>query len=391
MSIFTYKNLYRAYLDCRKNKRKTANALKFEINLEDNLKNLLSELQNGNYYPGRSICFVVTEPVPREIFAADFRDRVAHHLFVCELIKQAERMFIYDSYACREGKGTHRAVKQLEKFIQQSRQTTVIARRSAATTKQSRVNRTVRLAKTDGALPPRLLRHSAHFVRSIPRSDMWFMKMDIKSFFMSIDQDILYSLALELIDRHEKPDKWKADMAELAEIIIFHKPNNNYLRKGDPKLADLIPAHKSLFGVKPEKGLPIGNYSSQFFANLYLNKLDHYIKRELKCKYYLRYVDDFILLSGDVQNLKNYRDAISSFLRTNLNLTINDEKTTIQPVERGIDFLGYFLKLKKIHARRKIYKRCKNKLFNAATGLKELPWNKSQAIAASYVGHSGYF
>lgn len=119
MDVFTYNNLYRAYLDCRKTKRKTANALKFEIELENNLQLLLAELKNKEYKPGRSICFVVTKPVPREIFAADFRDRVVHHLLIREIIKYGERNFIFDSYACREDKGTHKAIAKLKKFIRQ--------------------------------------------------------------------------------------------------------------------------------------------------------------------------------------------------------------------------------------------------------------------------------
>ena len=217
------------------------------------------------------------------------------------------------------------------------------------------------------------------------------MKLDIKSFFMSIDQNILYSIVLELINKHKKPDAWKADMARLAKIIIFHEPNNNYLWKGDLKLKKFIPSRKSLLNHPKEKGLPIGNYSSQFFANLYLNKFDHFIKRELKCQHYLRYVDDFIFLSKNIKKLKSYRNAIKSFLKINLQLSINDKKTIIQPVIRGIDFLGYYLKSNKIYTRRKVYKRYKNKLFNAAIGLNELPWSKLYAMVASHNSHNGYF
>ena len=347
MELFTYKNLYKAYLDCRKNKRQTINALKFEINLEDNLKELLEELRSGTYRPGRSICFVVTEPCPREIFAADFRDRIVHHLFVRELIDQAEKMFIFDSYACRVGKGTHKAVSRLYSFT-------------------NRMTRDY-------------------------RADAWYMQLDLKSFFMSIERDILYGLALELIDKHKKLNNWKLDMSELAGIIIFHDPKENYIRKGGPALAGLIPPHKSLFGIKPGKGLPIGNYSSQFFANLYLNKLDHFIKRELKCEYYIRYVDDLIFLHKNREKLKTWRDGISLFLKEKLAMELNIKKTKIQHINKGIDFLGYFLKLNKIHTRRKVYKRYKNKLFKAAIGVSELPWNKLRTIAASRAGQGGYF
>jgi len=115
-TIFTFEKLYRAYLDCRKTKRKTINALKFEWNLERNLFQLQKELETKRYKPGRSICFAVKEPSPREIFAASFRDRVVHHLLINEILEIGERSFIFDSFSCRKNKGTHLAVKRLRKF-----------------------------------------------------------------------------------------------------------------------------------------------------------------------------------------------------------------------------------------------------------------------------------
>lgn len=117
--IFTYEKLYKAYLSCRKNKRKTINALDFELDFEKKLRDLLRELKSRKYVPGRSICFAVEKPKVREIFAADFRDRVVHHLFVNEIIEYAQRRFIYDSYACLKNKGTLKAVKRLQHFIKQ--------------------------------------------------------------------------------------------------------------------------------------------------------------------------------------------------------------------------------------------------------------------------------
>jgi len=121
MTIFTYKNLYRAYLACRENKRKTINALKFEFKLEENLSELLNELKSGSYSPDRSIYFIVTEPKPREIFAADFRDRIIHHLFTREILQFTEKRWIFDSYACRKEKGTHKAVQRLQQFIKSAK------------------------------------------------------------------------------------------------------------------------------------------------------------------------------------------------------------------------------------------------------------------------------
>jgi retron-type reverse transcriptase len=317
------------------------------MNLEENISALALELESGKYRPGRSVCFVVTQPSPREIFAADFRDRIVHHLFVGELLDMAERMFVFDSFACRKNKGTHKAVARLQTY--------------------------------------------ARKVTKNFRAGGWYMKLDLASFFMSIDHNILFGLTLDVIERHSESDKWKKEMTELARIIVFHKPNENYWRKGNPELAKLIPPHKSLLFQSYQKGLPIGNYSSQFFANLYLNKLDHHIKRDLKCPHYVRYVDDLVFLSENREELEDCRKAVKTYLKKNLNLSLNNKKTVIQPIARGIDFLGYFLKAEKVYPKREVYGRYKNKLFQAAIGKVFLPWQKSRAIAASYRGHSEYF
>ena len=149
-TIFTFEKLYRAYLDCRKTKRKTINALKFEMNLERNLFQLQKELQNKTYRPGRSICFAVTNPCPREIFAAGFKDRVIHHLLVREVEEIGEKSFIFDTFSCRKNKGTHSAVERLKYFI---RKTTKNYRREA-----------------------------------------FYLKLDISGFFMAISHDILYDI-----------------------------------------------------------------------------------------------------------------------------------------------------------------------------------------------------
>ena len=109
--------LFDAYFNCRINKRNTANALAFEIDYENNLVQLCKEINNGTYQIGRSIAFIVNKPVIREIFAADFRDRVIHHLIIGKLNHLFERQFIQDSYSCRLGKGTHFGIQRLNKFI----------------------------------------------------------------------------------------------------------------------------------------------------------------------------------------------------------------------------------------------------------------------------------
>jgi RNA-directed DNA polymerase len=115
--IFTFDEVYQAYLACRKQKRNTINALRFEVDLECNLEKLVYELNNKKYSPARSVCFTILEPKPREIFAADFRDRIVHHLLFNYLNPIYEKKFIYDSFACRKNKGTLASVKRVQKYL----------------------------------------------------------------------------------------------------------------------------------------------------------------------------------------------------------------------------------------------------------------------------------
>ncbi len=115
--LFSFENIYRQYINCRRNKRNTTNALKFEINQEQNLVELKEALESRTYKPSRSVCFFSTRPKLREIFAADFRDRIVHHILVDYLERIWEPIFIHDSYACRRGKGVHQAVMRLRQFL----------------------------------------------------------------------------------------------------------------------------------------------------------------------------------------------------------------------------------------------------------------------------------
>lgn len=346
-TIFNTEKIFKAYFDCRKNKRKTRNALKFEWNFEDNLQILLNELSNRTYVPGESICFVVLEPSVREIFAADFRDRVVHHLLINEIIESAEKHFVYDSFACRVNKGTHRAMLRLKDFIRK-------------VTKNS-------------------------------TKEGYYLHLDIKSFFMSIDKGILFDIYQQFIEKENMPQKWKEEMFWLGKIIIFHNPTFNCWRKKSlvnkckVDLSGSVPFGKSLFDVPSTKGLPIGNYSSQFFANLYMNKLDQYIKRELKCIFYIRYVDDLILLDADAKVLTAWQKQIVDCLKYSLNLEINSKKTKIEKIIKGIDFLGYYLKPTHILVRRKVVERFKNKIFELNKDDGNL--KKIMAVRASFFGH----
>ena len=146
--ILSFNELWIAYKLCRKNKRNTFNALKFEINAIDNLYELLYKI-NGRYYkPKRYICFYANSPKTREIFASDFSDRIIHHLLIKNLEPIFEPVFIYDSYSCRENKGIHLAITRLKKWVRN-------------------------------------------------RKNSWYIQLDIKNFFYSINKDILFDIIKE--------------------------------------------------------------------------------------------------------------------------------------------------------------------------------------------------
>ena len=288
-SLLSFRSIYDAYLDCRRRKRGTINALRFEADLLANLFDLALDLQKGRYRPSRSVCFVTRSPKLREIFAADFRDRIVHHLVVRELEKIWDPRFIHDSYASRKGKGIHSAVERLQGFMR----------------------KVSRNGKRAG----------------------YFLQLDVRSFFMSIDKRVLFSL----FDRDPKASEV---LRALLSVLIFHDPTTDYHFRGDRKLLNAIPPHKTLFKVGPDKGLPIGNLTSQFFANVYLNELDQFVKHELRCRFYLRYVDDFILLGERESVLSDWREQISRFLHERLALRLK-AGDRVRRVSEGANFLGY--------------------------------------------------
>lgn len=340
--VFNLKNLYLAYLDCRRTKRNSVYAIEFEFDLEKNLRQLLSELVTRKYESGQSICFVVKEPKPREVFAAGFRDRVAHHLLVREILEAGERKFIHDSFACRKNKGTHQAVKKLKKFL--------------------------RAGQAD-------------------KKPLYYLQLDIDGFFMNIDKAVLEKLVGRLVSGQKKPAEWKEETMWLAEKIIRYDPTKNFRMNSPPEFFALVPARKSLFHQPPGKGLPIGNYTSQFFANLYLNELDQFIKRKLKCEKYLRYVDDFILLHPDPLILKSWMKEIKKFTRSELGLEVSDRKIRMQQAAKGIDFLGYFTKPDYVLARKAVVARFKRKI-NRGLAEKIPEGDKGfQSMVSSYFGH----
>jgi len=290
--MFTFENIYKAYLQCRKNKRNTINALKFEHNLIENLWELTHTLQNRSYKVGTSICFLASSPKLREVFAADFKDRVVHHVLVDAIEQMYERKFIHDVYNNRKNKGIHQAKKRV-----------------------------------------------AGWMQSDPKG--YYLQLDIKGFFYQLNKDILYKKLFTDVQKSVLGQK--DDILWLAHTLIYHDPTKNYVFKGNKKGLEALPPHKTLFKIPKNRGLPIGNLTSQFFANVYMNSFDHFVKRELKVKRYVRYVDDFVLLGSSKQRLDEAYMEIEKYLKKELHLSLREDSKLRKNVE-GLDFLGYIIR-----------------------------------------------
>jgi len=308
---FSFKSIYKCYLKCRSNKRNKLSSLEYEWNCEEKLLALQKRLIKRTYYPSHSVYFIVKKPKVREIFSSTFEDRIVHHLIVSELEKMWDSHFIFDSYSCRRNKGTHMAVKRLQKFIRQ--------------------------VTTNGVIKA------------------FYIHIDIKDFFLSIDKNILFKLL--------KCRVFDPVLLNLIEKVLFHDPTQNFRVTGSLKnVLFELPQNKTLFKRSSTCGLPIGNLTSQFFANVYLNPLDQFIKHKLKCRHYMRYCDDLIILGETKEELEEIREKVEEFINDELNLELNEKITRIANVNNGIDFLGYIIRKRHILVRRRTVNNLRLKL-----------------------------
>ena len=257
--IVCKENLYRAVYNAAKGKRYRESTAGFLFHLEKQVQLIRTALASGEYRHGKYRTFTLYDPKKREISAASFRDRVVHHA-LCDVIEpMLDKTLIYDTYACRKGKGTHAAIKRAQKFI---------------------------------------------FLNK------YVFHGDIRKYFQSIDHVTLKTLFSARIKDPE------------ARKIMGH-------------IIDSSPA--SVMG----KGLPIGNLTSQLLANLYLDPLDRFVKHELRQKYYLRYMDDFLIFSNDRERLAGIKDQCRGFVKEMLGLDLHEAKSQIFDTRKGFGFLGF--------------------------------------------------
>jgi retron-type reverse transcriptase len=324
--LCSWDNLYLAWRKAAKGKRGKAPAARFEFRLEDNLIALQAELRSKTYRPGAYHSFYIHEPKRRLISAAPFRDRVVHHA-LCNVIEPAfERSFIADSYANRVGKGTHRALDRAQNSARRYR---------------------------------------------------YVLQCDLRQFFPSIDHAILQRILARKVT--DEDVLWLIDQILKSGQGVLSEEYQMVYFPGD-----------DLFAIQRPRGLPIGNLTSQFWANCYLNPFDHFVKRELRCRAYQRYVDDFLLFADDKATLWQWKHAIEKRLQQ-FRLTIHAGAHP-RPVTEGIPFLGFVL-----YPDRRALKRRKGVAFarrfralQAAYAAGEIPLDKVTASAQGWANHARY-
>lgn len=275
--VVAWDNLLCAYRKAAKGKRGRETAAQFEYHLADRLINLQQDLQLRSYRTGAYTNFFIHQPKRRKISAAPFRDRVVHHA-LCNVIEPwFERTFIFDSYANRRGKGTHRAIDRLQQFARRYR---------------------------------------------------YVLRLDIVQHFPSIDHEILLAILFRTIQDDDV--RWLAQTIIASGSGILEDEYRMVWYPGDDLLA-----------LARSRGLPIGNLTSQFWSNCFLNPFDHFVKRELRCKAYLRYVDDMALFSDSKSQLWQWHQAIITRLG-HLRLIIHPG-AQVAPIKNGIPWLGFIV------------------------------------------------
>jgi RNA-directed DNA polymerase len=306
-----FKYMYEAYARSAENKHKNKEVILYELDLANNITQTLKRLYDGTYKVGKYNEFIVTIPKQRTIKALPFHDRIVQQWYVEQFIKPIFiPKFIVDTYACIPGRGVHKAVKKLNRYM---------------------------------------------YNTYMKNKDAYILKCDISKFFYSIDKRILYNI----IKKKVKDKRF----LQLTKQFIYDTNENI--------------------------GIPIGNYTSQYFANIYMDKLDHFIKEECKVKYYIRYVDDFVLILENKEICKKMKKEIEDFLANKLNLKLN-KKTNYSKISEGVNFLGYkvfpnCIKLKNTN-KKKIYKviRKYNKWYEKKN------FNEKDAMMSlnSWIGHA---
>lgn len=300
----TLEDVITAYEDCRKNKRNKWTTIEFETGLVSNLHRIFEQVRSCQWQPSGHMCFVVRSPKVREVWASPFADRIVHHLVYNKLRPRFEPGFIHATFACIPNRGTKAAADWAEK--------------------------------------------SAKKVTHSWAKKAYVLQADIANFFPTIRADHLCRTMLE-----RSPEPW---LAHLVREIILVDVKKNAFFPGDESLLRFVPKHKSLWHAPLGIGLPIGNLTSQFGANIYLSGIDHRFTQTSDVSRYGRYVDDIVMMDRCLNNLLRAKADLQEMLN-NIGLTLSDEKTSIKPLSDGFDFCGRYIKPHRSYLRRSTVRR----------------------------------
>ncbi len=306
-----YMSVVEAYYDCLRGKRKSVQAQHYMRDADTDLVNLAAELWTGTYKPGTSTCFLVKYPKLREVFAASFRDRIVHHWVCLRLEPLFERRFIEQgnvSFNCRKGYGTEKAVQ-----------------------------------------------HVAEGMRKVSenyKNEAWIFRGDLVGFFMSIDKELLWERLSRFMEREERRGKtaphagwmyWSI-LKPTVKAIVMHRPEEDCVLNSPPAWWHGLARNKSLF--TSETGEPIGNLTTQLFANFLMSWFVSYVQWLYRSKNYVmaQFVDDFLIVCDDKQYILESIPKIESFLKEKLHLTLHKDKRYMQPVSHGVLFVGTYIK-----------------------------------------------
>lgn len=304
LSDLTLEELFKAYLDCRRHKRRSLSSLRFEKYYEKKLLDLHADLISRQYRTRPSRAFIVKHPVQREVFAADFRDRIVHHLIIGNLLDLFEKLFSDESYSCRAGKGTLYGINSVYEMMKKC---------------------------SNGYT-----------------SDCYVLRLDIHGFFFHIDKKILYKKLKKMIDENYFRTN-KSSLLFMIEEVLRDNPTRNCKIRGEKSDWDGLPKTKSLFHSGEAKGLPIGNLTSQIFANFYLNDFDHYVIGLDKDLFYGRYVDDIVIMHPSHDYLIEVKNIVDKYLKSELGLTLHPKKISLQHFAKGFAFIGAYIKPGRIY------------------------------------------
>jgi retron-type reverse transcriptase len=370
--IASFENIHRAYINARRDKRYREEILRFSAHLIDNLHRIQKRLLSGDFRPGAYREFYIYEPKCRLIMAQPFEDRVIQWAFYQVLNPRFVTGYISDSYACIPGRGQIAAVERLYYWLKLVDRPNNVPCYPMNTVFHSLTETGWQSVRGEGKLSvwthpgfreillnataekisigdlQAVARKSRIEFPDAPEGPKWYyLKLDISKYFYRISHDV----ALREFNRKVSDKQVQAWMA----ATVCNNNRNFGLPAG--MRPEEVPRNERI----PDRGMPVGSLSSQMLANLNLNPLDQYAKRELGIRYYIRYMDDVIILSDDKQQLKVWKETLERFINERLLLDLNN-KVCIRPISLGIEFCGFRLWSNHVKLRKSTALRMRRKL-----------------------------